>query len=264
MEQDTLRVGLIGYGAIGQGVAHLIDERAAKDMTLVGALVRHPAHLRPPGGPNIVATLPMLLHKQPHVIVEVAGHGGLREHGPAILRAGVDLILVSVGALADPDLFRALLEAAQMGGTQAKVASGAIGALDALAAASLGGLASVIHTMRRSPQTLLPPEEAASLTSTREVFRGSARQAAQQFPEFLNIAAAVALAGRGFDQTEVRVLADPAVRHSLHEIQAEGAFGVLRFEIENVPISFPAPGARLVAMSIVRALLSRRASFVIG
>lgn len=264
MADRPLRVGLIGYGAIGQGIVHLITGRFLADITVVGALVRHPAHQRPPGHPHIFTTLPALLHEHPHVIVEVAGHEGLREHGPAILRVGVDLVLVSVGALAEEPVLRALLEAAQQGNARAKIASGAIGALDALAAASLGGLTSVVYTMRRSPASLLPSEEVACLTAAREVFRGSARQAAQQFPEFLNVAAAVALASRGFDQTEVRVVADPAVKHSLHQFEAEGAFGVLRFEIENAPISLPAYGARLVAMSIVHTLLSYRIPLMIG
>jgi predicted dinucleotide-utilizing enzyme len=39
MERDPLRVGLIGYGAIGQEVASLVAERAATDIMIVGALV---------------------------------------------------------------------------------------------------------------------------------------------------------------------------------------------------------------------------------
>ena len=265
MTRDMLRVGLIGYGAIGQEVARLLTERDDADIRLVGALVRHPTRLRPPDSPSIVTTLSELLDMQPQVVVEVAGHEGLRDHGPAILRAGVDLILISVGVLSQPDVLHEFLDAAQKSGARARVVSGAIGGLDALSAASLGGLTKVIHTMRRLPQTLLAPDEVATLTIAREVFRGNARQAAQQFPEFLNIAAAVALAGNGFDQTEVRVFADPNVKHSVHEVYAEGTFGTFRFEIENAPISSPPPhGAKLVAMSIVHALLSRRAPLVIG
>jgi aspartate dehydrogenase len=112
---------------------------------------------------------------------------------------------------------------------------------------------------------LLAAEKAAKLTTVSEVFRGTARQAVLRFPEFLNVAAAVALAGNGLDQTEVLVLADPTIERSTHEIQAEGAFGVFRFEIENVPLSTNSgTGTRLVALSLVRALLSRRAVFVIG
>jgi aspartate dehydrogenase len=264
MEQGSLRIGFIGYGAIAQEVARLLSEGAVADMTLVGALVRQPDHARPPGAPLIVTTHSALLAEHPHVVVEVAGHEGLREHGPAILRAGIDLILVSAGALAEPYVLNELLDGARASGAHVKVASGAIGALDALAAASIGGLTRVIHTLRKPPAALLGREEAARLTGVSEVFRGSARQATQRFPEFLNVAAAVALASNGFDQTEVRVLADPAVNLSVHEIQAEGAFGKLRFEIENAPIRHVGRGAQLVAMSIIHALQLRSSSLMIG
>ena len=264
MEQDPLHIGLIGYGAIGQEVARFLGERSAMGMLLVGALVRHIEHARPPGSPPIFSTHSELLVEHPHVIVEVAGHEGLCEHGPAILRAGIDLIIVSVGALARSQLLDELLDSAQAGEAHIKIASGAIGALDVLAAASVGGLNSVLHTLRKPPATLLGLEEATRLTTVHEVFRGSMRQATQLFPEFLNVAAAVALASKGFDQTEVRVLADPAVSYSIHEVQAEGTFGKLRFEIENAPISQFGRGAQLVAMSIIHILQLRRAPLIIG
>jgi aspartate dehydrogenase len=118
--------------------------------------------------------------------------------------------------------------------------------------------------MRKPPETLLAPEEIMKLTEAREIFRGTARQAVLHFPDFLNVAAAVTLARNGFDQTEVRVLADPAVRHSLHEIRAEGIFSAFRFEIENLPISQYGRGAQLVARSILHTLLLRRTSLLIG
>ena len=265
MVQDLLRVGLIGYGAIGQDVSRLVAERVSGDITLVGALVRDLTRTRP-SGPGLFTTSEALLTAQPQVVVEVAGHEGLREHGATILRAGVDLLLVSVGALAEPTVMRELLDAAQEGNAQMKVVSGAIGALDAIAAAAAGGgLIKVLHTMRKPPHTLLAPQEASRLTSALEVFRGTARHAVLQFPEYLNVAASVALAGNGFDLTEVVVLADPTVKHSRHEILAEGDFGRLQFAIENAPItSNPARGARLVSMSIIHTLLLRRTLFAIG
>ena len=40
-----------------------------------------------------------------------------------------------------------------------------------------------------------------NLKEAREVFRGSAREGALMFPESINVAAAVSLAGVGLDQT---------------------------------------------------------------
>ena len=51
--------------------------------------------------------------------MEVAGHEALRCHGPSVLRSGVDLIVLSVGALADPALEAELREAATAGGSRA-------------------------------------------------------------------------------------------------------------------------------------------------
>lgn len=257
------RVGLIGLGAIGQGVVALARDAGPQELELVGVVVRDPSRPRPSGSPEVLPSVAALLARHPDVVVEVAGHDGLREHGPAVLRAGVDLIAVSVGALAYPEVYDALLAAAEAGSAQLKVASGAIGGLDAISAAAVGGLTRVTHTTRKPPRTLLG-EEGARLTESREVFRGSARAAALEFPESVNVAAAVSLAGIGLDRTEVRVIADPGLERNRHEVEVEGAFGTLTFTIENVPTRDNARTARLVAMSIIRTLLQRRAAFVIG
>lgn len=262
MEQEPLRVGLIGYGTIGQGIARLANEYTDK-LLLVGAVVKHPTHMHPAGSP-LLSTLDELFALQPEVIVEVAGHDAVIEHGPAVLRAGIDLILVSIGALTRPGVLDTFREAVRQGNAHMKIVSGAIGGLDALAAASLGGLHSVLHTMRKPPHALLSPEDAAQLHSPCEIFRGNVLEAVHHFPNFLNVAAAVALAGKGFEQTTVCVVADPAVTHSQHEVAATGTFGTLRFEITNEPEILPTRGARLVAMSVVQTLLQRRASLIIG
>ena len=262
--QAPLRVGLIGLGAIGQAVVQLIERRAAEELTVGGALVRDPSRPRPGVEVRTFATLDPLLAERPAVVVEVAGHAGLKAHGPATLRAGCDLVMVSVGALAEPGLHDTFLAAAEAGGAQATVASGAIGGLDALAAAALGGLTRVTHTTRKPAHTLLDAAEAAHLTEPREVFRGSAREGALRYPESVNVAAAVSLAGLGLDRTELRVLADPALDRNRHEVVAEGAFGALRFEIANVPSRANARTARLVAMSVVHTLLRRRAPLAVG
>jgi aspartate dehydrogenase len=258
-----MRVGLIGLGAIGKAVVRLLASDAADAVVVVGALVRDPARPRREAGFPVVGTAADLLALEPEVVVEVGGHVALAAHGPAILRAGRDLVAVSVGALAEPGTYDALI-AATCGGGRIVVASGAIGALDAISSATLGGLERVMHTTRKPPRSLLDAEEAAALTEAREIFRGSAREGALRFPESINVAAAVSLAGIGLDRTEVCVIADPAVTRNHHEVVAEGAFGKLRFAIENVPTEENPRTGRLVAASIVRTLLRRRAGLVVG
>ncbi len=258
-----MRVGLIGLGAIGRGVIQLL--RADDDVEVVGALVGDPGKKRGPQMPPLCRCFEELLEKRPEVVVEVAGHDALRCFGPRVLSAGVDLIIVSVGALANPDTEEAIVQSAKAGGSRVFVASGAIGALDAIAsAAACGGLCRVTHTTRKPARALLEPAEVADLTEPRELFRGSARDGALRFPESINVAAAVSLAGIGLDRTEVCVIADPRVERNSHEVVAEGDFGHMRFEIHNIPTDANPKTGRLVALSIVHALRKRHTPMVIG
>ena len=134
--------------------------------------------------------------------------------------------------------------------------------MDAIAAAAVGGLSSVTHTTRKPARTLLG--EGANLESACELFRGSAREGALRFPESINVAAAVSLAGIGLDRTEVKVIADPTVESNMHEVVAKGAFGELCFEIRNVPTEDNPRTGRLVAMSVLHALRRRQSRLVIG
>lgn len=264
MSIAPLRVGLIGLGAIGQAVVRLARERDDGAVAIIGAVVRDPARSRPGADVPVVPSLNALLALRPDVIVEACGHAGLKEHGPHVLKAGCDLIMVSVGVFAEPGVMEAMVAAAEAGNAQAKVASGAIGALDAIAAAAVGGLTRVTHTTRKPARTLMSVEDAAALTEAKEVFRGSAREGALKFPESINVAAAVSLAGIGLDRTEVCVLADPTIERNMHTVVAEGAFGRLQFEIEGIPTEENPRTGRLVAMSVMRTLLLRRAPIAVG
>lgn len=264
MDTKPMRVGLIGLGSVGQAVVRMLEERAPGEIQVVAAVVRDPSRHRDCAIPNLVPTIDELVAVRPEVVIEAGGHQALRECGPAVLRAGCDLLMISVGALADPAVERDLIAAAKAGGSHARVMSGAIGALDALAAAAIGGLTRVTHTTCKPASTLLADEERTPITEAREMFHGTAREAALKFPESVNVAAAVSLAGIGFDRTEVRVVADPSVTRNQHIVEAEGAFGSLRFEIRNIPSEANPRTARLVAMCVVHALLQRKSSFLVG
>jgi aspartate dehydrogenase len=257
-----MRVGLIGCGAIGRGLLELL--RPEDQVELVGALVADPSKPRPAEMPPLCATLDVLLERQPSVVIEMGGHEALGCHGPGVLRSGIDLLMVSVGALANREVEREIVAAARDGGSHAVVVSGAIGGLDALAAAAIGGLSSVTHTTRKPGRALMAPAEAAALREPVELFRGPAREGALRFPESINVAAAVSLAGIGFDRTTVCVVADPSIDRNQHEVVAEGAFGTLRFEIRNIPSAENPRTGRLVAMSVLHALRKRQAVLVIG
>ncbi len=257
------RVGLIGMGTIGCALVALARETNA-GVQFVGAVVRDVERRRAIVDVTLLRSVAELSERRPDVVAEVAGHEGLRVHGPEVLRRGIDLIVVAVGAFADPAAERELFAAAEEGNAQIRIASGAIGGLDALSAAKLGGLSRVTHTTRKPPHTLLSADEARTLVRPLEVFRGSAREGALRFPESINVAAAVSLAGIGLDRTEVVVLADPTVDRNRHVVEAVGSFGVLTFEIANVPTEGNPRTGRLTAMSVVHELLKPTTTLSVG
>jgi aspartate dehydrogenase len=256
-----MRVGLIGLGTIARGVLELLTPADA--IEVIAAVVKHPDKPRPGVAVRVCRDVDELLELGPDVGVELGGHAALACHGPRVLRAGIDLLMLSIGALAQPSVERALLDAAHDGESQAVVLSGGIGALDAISSAKIGGLERVMHTTRKPARALLPVAEAEALREPVELFCGSAREGVLRFPESINVAAAVSLAGIGLDRTEVRVIADPGVLRNRHEVVAEGAFGKLRFEIENVPTLDNPRTGRLVAMSVVHALRRRQSPLAI-
>jgi aspartate dehydrogenase len=258
-----LRVGIIGLGSIGSGIAALARSRPEDQVEVVGALVQDRQRARVADGPPVVFTLDELLGLRPDVIVDAGGHAAFRAYARGVVAAGIDLIVLSVGALADDALREELHACASASGARVRVASGAIGALDVLSAARVGGLDRVAHTVRKSARTLLG-EAAEQLSEPKELYRGTAREGVARFPESANVVAAVSLAGIGFDRTEMVVIADPAATRNVHEVTAEGAFGAFRLEIQNIPSVANPKTARLAAMSAYRSLLDRSVSVQVG
>lgn len=257
-----MKIGLIGEGAIGRYVADKLDVAGIAPQVV---LVR-PARLD--GSENAaVARVGSVADLPPDIdlMVDCAGHGALIEHGAAILERGIDLVTVSLGALADPELERKLTQAARAGDAQLHLASGAIGALDCLQAARVGGLTEVTYTGRKPPNGWRgsPAEERVDLdhmTAAATHFDGTARQAATEYPKNANVAAAVALAGIGFDDTRARLIAAPDVTANIHEIHASGAFGSFSFRIEGKALPDNPRSSALAAMSVISAIERRRAA----
>ena len=75
------------------------------------------------------------------------------------------------------------------------------------------------------------------------------------------VAAAVALAGVGFEKTRVRLIADPAAPGNTHELEARGAFGDFRIVLNNKPLPENPKTSWLAALSVEQAVM-RRFSFL--
>lgn len=259
---DKLDVVLVGYGAIGKGVLQLLNKEAQIGVSQL--IVReHRRQQTSQALPHIFCYSALSqLSRRPDVLLECAGHNAIVDTVIPALQQGVDCVICSVGALADPQLFDQVVVAAKQGQARVELVSGAIGGLDALAAAAIGGLDDVIYSGRKPPsgwQGSAAEElcDLHQLTVATTFFRGSAREAARRFPKNANVAASVAFAGLGLDATQVELIADPTVQRNTHRLRACGNFGEIDLTLANLPLAANPKTSALTVYSAVQALRSR-------
>jgi len=258
-----MKIALIGCGAIGRALLEIIQNDRALQVAAI---------VVPPEGTDAAQATAQRLAPQAAVVqavpsgvdlvLEAAGHSAIAEHVVPALQRGTPAIVASVGALSAAGLLEQLEAAARQGQTQVQLIAGAIGGIDALAAARIGGLDNVTYTGRKPPLAWsgTPAEAAfnlAALTQETVIFAGSAREAARLYPKNANVAATVSLAGLGLDATRVRLIADPAVTENVHHVEARGAFGQFELTMRNLPLAANPKTSALTVYSAVRALRGR-------
>lgn len=174
-------------------------------------------------------------------VLEAAGSTAVRDHVPAIWRAGIGTIVMSIGALIDP-MIEQEYASARRHGVNVVLPSGGIAGLDGVRALhAAGGLQRVRITTTKAPAGLrgAPHLELHNIDLPNDaaitVFEGSARDAVAGFPANVNVAIALSLAGLGPDATEVIVRSDPRATRTRHLIEAEGDAATLEVTITSKP-----------------------------
>lgn len=265
-----LHLGLIGFGAVARLLVAGIAKGWCGEVEISAVLERRmealDQHLV--AGATLSRSPQDLLREPIDLVVEMASQDAVAELGEWVLAAGRDLLVMSVGALADDRLFRALEAAARDSGARLLIPSGAIGGLDAIAiaAAAPAGLDQVTLTTRKPAAALGPGAEQRDASPDAEptlLFDGAAREAVRLYPANVNVAAALSLAGIGFDRTRVQLYLDPTVQRNTHEIVARGAFGELTLRAENLPSDNPRT-SRLAALSVMKTIRQLQARVVVG
>lgn len=258
-----VRVALIGLGAIGRSVAHaLVGEPAIE---LIAICVRHsqvrqatdlyPQYM-------VVTSVGDLLDLDPDIVIEAAGHNVLHEWAERILVEGPDLFAVSVGALADEHLQVRLRFAAEIGGAQLHIPAGALAGFDGLLALRENGIKSADYVSIKPAKSWLGThaEHVCDLDALRDrttVFMGNAREASKLFPQNANLAAAIALAGPGFEATRVELVADPDADYIRAVLTACSTTSRLTLEIEGDCSPKNPKSSDIVASSIVASIKNR-------
>jgi aspartate dehydrogenase len=204
-----------------------------------------------------------LLACRPDAVLEAASHEAVREHLVPLLEAGIGVVVLSAGAFADPALSEAAESAARRTGAHLFVPSGGIGGLDALKAACTAGVDEVSIQVAKPPAAWkgIPYVERLGveldrLPGPRVLFEGPAREGVPHFPQNVNIAAVLSLAGIGWERTRLKVVADPALTLNTHTIRVSGRTGRFSVVLENVPTPENPKTSWLACCSALAALKS--------
>lgn len=192
------------------------------------------------------------------IVIECAPADLFRTIAEPAIDKGRILIVATVGQI----LFQTdLVERARQTGARIIAITGAIAGLDAVRAASLGGIESATLSTRKLPAGLagapyltardFQPDE---VTEAVRVFRGNTFEAAEAFPANVNVGAALALAGCGPERTKVEIWADPDARRTSHRIEVRSAAMNLDMSIEVLPNPDNPKSSTLTPLSILTAL----------
>ena len=260
-------VGLIGCGAIGTVLACAIDKGEAgsthlavvydrikeKSNILCGKLVRKP---------KIAESFEELIAcEDVDLVVEAASQEAVRAYALRVLRAGKDLMIMSVGALVDSELVEEVRRCAMENRKRVYIPSGAIAGLDGAKAAVIGKVDSVTLTTRKPPEGLKDAPyvkekkmHLEKLKSPKLIYEGPASEACKLFPANVNVAAALGLASVGVEKTKVQIIADPSIKRNIHEVKVKGEFGELQVHVENVPLMDNPKTSQLAALSAIATL----------
>ena len=266
-----LKVGLIGYGAIGKDVVSYINEGKVEGAEVCAILVRNSEQYEELEDERFLVTdsEESFFSSGLDVIIECAGHDAVYQYAVKALSTGSHFITVSVGAFSDGELYDDVTAAAREYGRKLILPSAAIGGLDRIAASSIHELDEVKLVTRKPPSAWRGTyaEEKVDLDTIEKeftIYEGTARESAKLFPQSTNVSAALSIAGLGFDQTKVQVLVDPDVTHNTHQIIAKGYFGEVELTIQNTPSAENPKSGYIVAMSICKALNNLTSPIIIG
>ena len=225
-----MKLGIIGCGAIGTDVANEADKMKEIEKIYLhdikkdasNKLIKYlkKAEIRPVKD----------FLEDVDIVFEAASQGAVDEYAEEVIKAGKDLVIMSVGKLLDNEFMKNIEKIAKEKKCRIYLPSGAVCGIDGVLSASIDTIDEVTLV------TTKPSESLNKKVNRRMIlYDGNARDAVKKFPMNINVAASLALAGIGFEKTKVKIVVDPVATRISHKILAHGRFGRLRAEVENMP-----------------------------
>jgi aspartate dehydrogenase len=237
-----LKIGIVGCGAIGSRLAKEIESRFSRKAEVCALCdkdkkkaerLSNSLKRRPP-----VLSLSGLIAKSQFVI-EAASVSVSAQVARMAVNAGRDVMIMSTGGLLDcPEVFKL----ARLKNRKVFLPSGAICGIDGLKAAGLLKIKKARLSTYKHPDALRDApfirNKRIDLDKIRRqtvLFEGKIKEAIKGFPQNINVAATIALAGLGKKKALVRIVVSPRLKSNIHQLELEGDFGKITTRAENLP-----------------------------
>ncbi len=264
MKRKVLRIGIVGCGAIGSSLARVITRDFKKEARLsqvfdIDTEKARGLSRKISGSQKLSAATLRKLVSGSDLVIESASAKVSLDIARLALGAGRDVMVMSVAGISGH--LEQLTRLAGSRGSRLYIPSGAISGIDALKAAKLGKVYKVTLTTTKNPMSFkgvaylaqknIAPEKIKKDTV---LFSGQAKRAVKYFPQNINVAAVLSLAGIGAAKTQVRIVASPKVTRNIHEISIESGAGNIFTRTENILHPDNPKTSYLAVLSAVAAL----------
>lgn len=239
--QKKLKVGILGCGSIGSGIAKSTTGEL-KNLCLLSALydidktksLKLEKKLKHKG---LLASSYENLLKKCDLVVEAIHSDQTAILVKKALANKKGVLAMSVGKLLlDKDVF----SVARKNRCALLIPSGAIAGIDAIKAARLGHISQITLTTRKPlsgfshiPYLKQKNIDLSLINKETVIFEGDVKSAVKHFPQNINVAATLALASQSQSFLKIRIITSPAYKSNSHEIEALGDFGRIVTRTEN-------------------------------
>jgi aspartate dehydrogenase len=238
-----LKIGIVGCGAIGSSLAKVIISDFSRKAQLVSLydvdIEKTYSLVSKLDNKKLVAlNLEDLINKV-DLVIEATKVDSVFDIAKKTISSSKDIMIMSAGGAIKH--YSELAALAEEKDVRVFIPSGAISGIDGLKASASSKIHKVILTTKKPPKAffgvpyvLKRQIRLDNISEDTVIFEGDALTAIRAFPQNVNVAATLSMAGIGPELTIVRIVACPKIDKNIHEIEVESDAGKIFSRIENV------------------------------